>query len=123
MTIWPKILLIRVYDDYMCYDGFGEACLRLGMCCYDGMGTKQDVSMAKIYFLKAIKAYEFWMGIGHPEEYFIVGNNKAKTLLLRIDAGKAPVEIKPIETESIDPESLYKLGVDCLEKNEYEKVF
>ena len=111
-------------EAYMRYEGFGEICMRLGMCYNDGSGTKYDINMAKNYFLIAIKAYEYRMEKGYPKEFYMGGYNRAKFLLKRITADRTLVENNVVETEIITPESLYKFGVDFFEnKQDYEKAF
>jgi TPR repeat protein len=72
-------------------DCYADVCLRLGECCYRGIGCEQDINKARGYLQEAVRGYELRIKREYSLEHLMGGNNRAKFLLKRLD-GEQKVE-------------------------------
>jgi len=98
-------------------------CLRLGECCYQGIGTEQDIGKARKYLEEAVEAFERRVKEGDLVKFISSGHKRAKFLLKEIDSGKIPARQDIQEEDGTYKElGVYSLKGEIIEQD-YEKAF
>ena len=75
------------YIDSIDDDSYASVCLRLGECYYRGVGTNQDIVVAREYIENAIEGYKYRIERGDPPIFTDSGYNRANYLLNEIKLG------------------------------------